>query len=105
MDVARERLWGTVLLIALAAQLGLGLVADGLTNDELIYIAAGYRHLTARDFALNTEQPPLAKLAAAVPLAFLGLREPPRTGDPWQWAFHFIQDTNCLLYTSDAADE
>jgi 4-amino-4-deoxy-L-arabinose transferase-like glycosyltransferase len=90
----RERAWAALLLCALLAQAGLGLFSDGLTNDELIYIASGYRHLTAGDFALNTEQPPLAKLAAAVPLAFMDLREPPRTGDPWSWAFHFLQDAN-----------
>ena len=94
MNARRERACALALLLGLAALSVLGLFADGLTNDELIYIAAGYRHLTAGDFALNTEQPPLAKLAAAVPLALLGLREPPRTGDPWEWAFQLIHKTN-----------
>ncbi len=62
----RERGLAAVLLIALAGQLGLAVLADGLTSDELSYIAAGYRHLTAHDYALNAEQPPLAKMAGAL---------------------------------------
>jgi hypothetical protein len=33
-------------------------------------------------------------MMAALPLAALSLREPPRTGDPWQWAFRFVQTEN-----------
>ncbi len=94
LSLLREWALALLLLAALALQLGFGLASDGLTNDELIYIAAGYRHLTAGDFAINTEQPPLAKLAGALPLAILGLREPPRAGDPWQWAYRFVQVEN-----------
>ena len=91
---ARERLFVAALLLAMAAQLAWGLYSDGLAGDEVMYIAAGHRHLLARDFAINTEQPPLAKLAIAAPLAALRLREPPRTGDPWQWAFRFVVHEN-----------
>jgi hypothetical protein len=91
---ARERWIAAALLAALAALLIVGLFADGLAGDEVIYIAAGHRHLLARDYAINTEQPPLAKMAAALPLAALGLREPPRTGDPWKWAFRFVEIEN-----------
>jgi hypothetical protein len=94
MTARREGLMAVALLLALAAQLGLGLFADGLAGDEVMYIAAGHRHLLADDYAINTEQPPLAKMVAALPLAPLHLREPPRTGDPWEWAFRFIEVEN-----------
>jgi 4-amino-4-deoxy-L-arabinose transferase-like glycosyltransferase len=90
----REAAIAGLLLATLAALLLVGLFTDGLAGDEPIYIAAGHRHLLAGDYALNTEQPPLAKLLAALPLAALGLHEPPRTGDPWDWAFRFIHREN-----------
>jgi len=40
----------------------------GLTADEFYHIPAGYYHLTAGDFEINTEHPPLFKELAATPL-------------------------------------
>src|SRR3989442_4233893 len=38
------------------------------TSDEPIHLAAGYSYLQTRDFRMNPEHPPLAKLLAALPL-------------------------------------
>src|SRR4051794_36712135 len=43
------------------------------TWDEGIHISAGYSYLKFGDFTWNVEHPPLAKMAAAVPLMFMGL--------------------------------
>lgn len=40
----------------------------GLTADEFYHIPAGYYHLTAGNFEINTEHPPLVKELAAAPL-------------------------------------
>lgn len=97
-----ERLAVAALLAVLAAELGYGLRSDGLTIDELVYIGSGYRHLTAGDYRLNPEQPPLAKLVGAVPL--LGLRlsvpESRRGDDEWTWSYAFVHERNdagCLI--------
>jgi 4-amino-4-deoxy-L-arabinose transferase-like glycosyltransferase len=38
------------------------------TSDEPIHISAGYSYWKTRDFRMNPEHPPLAKLLAAIPL-------------------------------------
>jgi hypothetical protein len=44
-----------------------------LTYDEHTYIPAGYSYWTKRDFRVNREHPPLAKLVAGLPLLGLDL--------------------------------
>ena len=82
-------------MLACALQLGYGAWSDGLTNDELLYIAAGHRHL-AGDYRMNPTHPPLAKVLCALPLLALDLREPaPDTpGGELGWSFAFIQQAN-----------
>jgi 4-amino-4-deoxy-L-arabinose transferase-like glycosyltransferase len=86
--------WGWVLVAVLfailAAELALGVASDGLTIDEVVYIGAGYRHLTAGDFRLNPEQPPVAKLLGAVGL--LGLDAPPFdiSEGEWGWGYALV---------------
>ncbi len=43
---------------------------DSVTVDEVPHIGAGYSYLTARDYRLNPEHPPLVKDLAAIPLLF-----------------------------------
>src|SRR6267143_7075519 len=38
------------------------------TSDEPLHLAAGYSYWQTRDFRLNPEHPPLAKLMASLPL-------------------------------------
>jgi 4-amino-4-deoxy-L-arabinose transferase-like glycosyltransferase len=45
------------------------------TFDEPCHIYAGYRYVTASDFGVNPEHPPLAKMVAALALLPLGLRQ------------------------------
>jgi hypothetical protein len=45
-----------------------------LTNDELVHIPSAHRYLIDREFSLNPEHPPLAKLWSALPLSFVHLR-------------------------------
>src|SRR5262245_65712521 len=39
-----------------------------ITNDEIVHIPAGYQYLTAGNFRLNPEHPPLIKMWATLPL-------------------------------------
>lgn len=84
------------LLAALAVQLAHGLRADGLTNDEVLYVSAGWRQLALGDHRLNTTHPPLGPDLAA--LGLLGLR--PRTadladgGDVMAYAYRFVHVDN-----------
>lgn len=71
------------------ATLGLGLIllASSLTMftvsreesaimDELAHIPAGYGYVKLLDYRLNPEHPPLVKMIAALPLAFMHLNFP-----------------------------
>jgi hypothetical protein len=89
MSARLERVIVAVLLIVLAGELVNAVRSDGLTIDEVVYIGAGYLHLTRGDFRLNPEQPPLAKLLGAVPL--MGLEPPPPPwGGEWDFGFAFV---------------
>jgi hypothetical protein len=93
----RERVVALVLLALLALQLVLALRADGLTIDEIVYIGAGYRHLTALDYRLNPEQPPIAKLLGAIPLTVarvkIGTDDSAAVGE-WRWGFLLVHVWN-----------
>src|SRR2546425_3438314 len=41
------------------------------TSDEPLHLAAGYSYWQTRDFRMNPEHPPLAKLLATLPLLML----------------------------------
>ena len=68
------------LLCTLAAEEWLSIRQLSTTYDESAHLYAGYQHWTARDFGVNPEHPPLAKMIAALPL--LGMKinpsNPPR---------------------------
>jgi hypothetical protein len=88
----REAALCIALLAALLVQLGRAVDADGLTNDEVLYIAAGHRHLYARDYRPNPTQPPLSKLVMAIGLGGLSLRSAELTenDEPLLWAYRFV---------------
>ena len=92
----RERAGVAALLAVLAAQLAHGLRADGLTNDEVLYIAAGWRHLTLRDHSLNPTHPPLASEVAALGLLPLAPRTPAWSDgdDPLSYSYRFVHVEN-----------
>lgn len=65
-----------IALLLMATNLVSNITRKSITNDEVIHIPAGYCYLTNRDFRLNNEHPPLAKMCAAVPLLFMNLKRP-----------------------------
>ena len=85
-----------LLLGAMAVQLGGAVFADGMTVDEMVYIGCGYRHLAHSDFRMNPEQPPVAKLLAALPLLALKPAEPPPPmgDDQIGWPDRFLHEVN-----------
>src|SRR2546426_3230962 len=65
-------------LVALFAALSFWeMTGDSLTIDERVYLPTGYAYWTQRDFSLNREHPPFAKLWAALPLLAMDLKLPP----------------------------
>jgi hypothetical protein len=59
------------LLLAFWLQMFLALPKLSATVDEVAHLPAGYTYWATRDFRLNPEHPPLAKLIAAAPLLAL----------------------------------
>jgi 4-amino-4-deoxy-L-arabinose transferase-like glycosyltransferase len=80
------------LLLALAAELAWGIASDGLTNDEVLYVSAGYRQLALGDFRLSPTHPPLAPSLAALGLLGLRPRVPPleRGEGILEWCRQFV---------------
>jgi hypothetical protein len=72
--MSRALQWGLVVaLVALLAGLAVhAMRGNSATFDEGAHLPAGYTHLALGDHRLNPEQPPLAKLLAAVPLLAVG---------------------------------
>jgi dolichyl-phosphate-mannose-protein mannosyltransferase len=77
------------------------------TNDEAVHLVAGFSYWKTRDFRLNPEHPPLAKLVAALPLLLFGPKFS-ATGENWKRAaefrfgfdFLYHNDTDRLLFWS-----
>jgi len=92
----RERAAVAVLLLALFAQLVHGLRADGITNDEVLYVAAGWRQMALGDYRLNTTHPPLAPDLAALGLVFLRPQVPPFApgDDVLAYSYRFLHVAN-----------
>ncbi|MBS1834142.1 MAG: phospholipid carrier-dependent glycosyltransferase, partial [Acidobacteria bacterium] len=71
-----------VMLAVFATLLTQSVKMQSQTADESIHLFAGYQYWKHRDFGVNPEHPPLAKLVAAAPLLGLPLKEQPlATGD------------------------
>ena len=75
------------------------------THDEPVHLAAGYSYWHTRDFRLNPEHPPLAKLIAAVPLLVIKpkLDTPSKDGEslseyPLGFGFLYNNDADRLLF-------
>ena len=88
------------LLLIFWLQMVLALPRLSATTDEVVHLPAGYTYWTTRDFRLNPEHPPLAKLFAAIPLLALKPRLDlswPEWNSPQQYIFGYG-----FLYTNDA---
>ena len=96
-----------VILIAFCLQALLTVPKLSATNDEAVHLAAGFSYWKTRDFRLNPEHPPLAKLVAALPLLLLDPKFN-TTGENWkraaefQFGFDFLYHNNAdrLLFWS-----
>jgi hypothetical protein len=80
------------------------------TNDEPVHLVSGYSYWQTRDFRINPEHPPLAKLIAAFPLIFMRpqldtTQENWKTADqyPLGYTFLYQNDADRLLFWSRAA--
>jgi hypothetical protein len=84
------------LLTCLAGQLLWGIGSDGMTNDEVLYISAGYRQVALGDYRLNPTHPPLAPSLAGLGLLGLRLSVPPLAAgqDPLDWCWRFVHVEN-----------
>src|SRR5205823_1007168 len=104
LNIAAITLIGTFCLQALLAVPRLS-----ATSDEPIHLAAGYSYWQTRDFRMNPEHPPLAKLFAALPLLALHPRFD-TSEQNWKaavqdaFAFEFLygNDADRLLFWSRA---
>jgi 4-amino-4-deoxy-L-arabinose transferase-like glycosyltransferase len=64
-----------VLLLVLMAFLADGATLhESITIDEVAHLGAGVSYLQKLDLRMNQEHPPLAKVVAAIPLVFRGVR-------------------------------
>src|SRR5215831_14126859 len=89
-----------VILVAFFLQALLTVPSLSATNDEAVHLAAGFSYWKTRDFRLNPEHPPLAKLVAALPLLLLDPKFN-TTGENWKRAAEF-QFGFDFLYHNDA---
>jgi hypothetical protein len=72
------------------------------TYDEPIYVTAGYTHLALRDFRVNPQTPPLAKMIAAAPLLALDVTF--RTDDvAWREGYQNKLARQFFYHWNDAA--
>src|SRR5690349_14056096 len=71
----------------LAAELILSTRQQSQTWNEAYHLIAGYRYWQCKDFGVNPEHPPLAKLIAALPLLRLPIQMPtlPRGTSKQEW--------------------
>ena len=83
------------------------------TWDEGIHIVSGYSYLMLGDYSWNVEHPPLAKIASAVPLAFMGLHAQPNQPDGKRkdqirygidFLYHNRRDADSILFAARSAN-
>jgi 4-amino-4-deoxy-L-arabinose transferase-like glycosyltransferase len=99
-----------LLVIAFCLQALLALPRLSATSDEPIHLSAGYSYWQTRDFRLNPEHPPLAKLIAALPLLIIRPTLD-MTHDDWKrpvqeilgFRFLYGNDADRLLFWSRTA--
>jgi hypothetical protein len=93
--------WAWVALaVALYAALAIVSQRDkSAVFDEIIHLPPGYAALKLGDYRMNPLHPPLARMIAAAPLAFMDVRLDPddlawRSARPWEWGKRFLYRWN-----------
>ena len=96
-----------IILAAFCLQALLALPKLSATTDEPVHLAAGFSYWQTRDFRMNEEHPPLAKLIAAFPLLFIHPKFDTtnndwKTGAEFRFGFNFLyqNDADRLLFWS-----
>jgi 4-amino-4-deoxy-L-arabinose transferase-like glycosyltransferase len=99
-----------VILAAFCLQAMLALPKLSATTDESVHLAAGFSYWQTRDFRMNQEHPPLAKLIAALPLLFIHPKFDTNANDwntaaeyPFGFSFLYGNDADRLLFWSRTA--
>jgi hypothetical protein len=94
----------------LAAELILSTRQQSQTWNEAYHLIAGYRYWQCKDFGVNPEHPPLAKLIAALPLLRLPIQMPtlPRGTSKQEWniagrEFLFGNEADFILFRARLA--
>jgi len=82
--------WKSLICVAALALMTVNCVLairkTSITTDEVIHIPAGYYSLTAGEYRMNAEHPPLAKMVAAIPLLFFVPRDTGPAEGPWNFS-------------------
>jgi hypothetical protein len=99
----RTELLCACLLLLMAANLFGAIRRKGIVADEFYHIPAGFYHLTAGDFRINTEHPPLVKMLAAAPLLFVGAERPPPQFDASVQPRPRTEETLALFWRANTA--
>src|ERR1044071_5550848 len=96
-----------VILAIFCLQAVLALPRLSATTDEAVHLSSGFSYWKTRDFRMNPEHPPLAKLIAAAPLLLIrpNLNTSSnawRTASEYQFGTDFIYSNNAdrLLFWS-----
>lgn len=97
----KAELAAAALLVVMGANLLSVAARKSITIDEASAIPAGYYHLTAAAFQINSEHPPLPKMLAALPLLFMDTQAPPiPTGEDEYFARRTV-DTAPLFWQAN----
>src|SRR5215213_3321643 len=91
------------LLVLMGANLLSVVWRKGLTADEFYHVPAGYYQLTAGEFRLNTEHPPLVKMLSAVPLLFVGVEAQAPRYEPSTEPDERTEETLALFWRANTA--
>src|SRR5215475_13156805 len=99
-----------IILAAFCLQALLALPKLSATTDEPVHLSAGFSYWQTRDFRMNQEHPPLAKLIAALPLLFIHPKFNTNNNDwergaeyPFGFTFLYQNDADRLLFWSRTA--
>ncbi len=88
------------LILIFCLQAVLALPRLSATSDEAVHLASGYSYWQTRDFRMNPEHPPLAKLIAALPLLVIRPKLDTST-DVWKTSSQYEFGTD-FLYRNNA---
>ena len=91
------------LLVLMGANLLSVVWRKGLTADEFYHVPAGFYHLTAGEFRVNAEHPPLVKMLAALPLLLVGVEAPPPQYEPSAEPRERTDETLALFWRANTA--